>query len=348
MNILLIVGNDEISFDLCKEICYILKNEVEKKVSIEVICINNFDKLVELDSVKYYRTNRKSINKINLKEYYDVVVDVSAILNEDISLTFENITFGKHILRSTFQVYNLVEENKVLYEEDISNLILEDNAMLNPLNNEFEKMLYSTEKLKCEKELIDKSIQVGSKYYILRASKIYSDSDQYLDINWIIDRLKRNIPFIFKKCDILKKSVANPVYYKDIAKVICNIVLGDIESNIFNIAQDEIISLIDIIDSVSNILNKDYRYHVIDEAFFTKKQYSNHRLPMLDNKIVSNNKIKNLLLFSPTKYTDWINELINSVAKKSISTKSSIENELGIIKNYETFIRRANNLRIEK
>lgn len=236
----------------------------------------------------------------------------------------------------------------MLLNENIVNKDYYNNTLdmyLSPKYNK--KEIYSREKLKCEFELIERAEKEKIHYVILRPSKIYSYNDQFCDLNWVVKRLNNKCPIIFKSSDIVKNNMFNPIYIKDLAKVVSKVVSDNsINNNIFNIAQDELINLLEIIECLAKINTRSFEYYILEDEHFTSTELKGYKIPISDGKIVSNEKIKRYVDFRPQNIDIWLPEINKQLVLKDNINNENYLNEKLYIKKYCLIRQKLNNIKI--
>lgn len=286
-----------------------------------------------------YLGKRSNFCDLNWLNNYGSVIDFAAILERDVESVIRNIGFDRYILKSTFQVYNFLDENKILNENDI--ILEKDYNKLDYTWLDVESFLYSKEKIKIEAIVKSKAEELGKKYFIIRPSKIYSADDTYFDLRWIVCNFNQDNSFLFTKEQIEQNNVANPVYYKDVVEVTYELLKYHGESEIFNVSQDEVLNLTQMIEKIASLLRTKYSIEIIDKRDFDEESISKYRVPVFQKKIVNSLRIKEKLDFEFSKFDSWIEEVLVDFSVKEadeiyLENIFNLKRQYKIIKNRKT------------
>lgn len=250
-----------------------------------------------------------------LQKKYNVIIDTDCLVVEDIDRIFEFVIAEKYILFSTAQVYRYVW-GKIFCEDDIN------YEYINRINGEYidfekEKLkFYIREKINIEQRLKNICTQKSITYNILRLSKCYSEKDIYKDIRWI-NYMLRHYNGVLVTCNNLKTiGEYSVVYVEDIIKIIEKILLDDnLQNEIFNIAQDEILSFFKVTSILSMIRNKNLSYEIIYVPDICENII---KVPCGEQLLISNNHLTNKYNIKFTKTEKWVEKIYKMQQKKNI------------------------------
>ena len=170
--------------------------------------------------------------------------------------------------------------------------ILTEDVMPNPLS------IYGKTKLAAELYIISKEIPENKRVYILRPCMIHGPSNKG-NLNLLYSFVSKGIPYPFGKYVNRRSFVSIKNFCFIINELIDN---NKIESGIYNIADDASLSTIDLVQLISEVLNKPVRILKTPKVFvwiiakigdFLPIPINSERLQKLtENYEVSNLKIK--------------------------------------------------------
>lgn len=170
--------------------------------------------------------------------------------------------------------------------------ILTEDATPNPIT------AYGESKLKAEKYILSKEIPMDKRVYILRPCMIHGPNNKG-NLNLLYSLVSKGIPYLFGKfenqrsflsvdnlCFVINELIENPT----------------IQSGIYNIADDEPLSTVDLIKIIGNSLDKEVKLLNISPYLIKKIAKIGDYLPIFFNSeklqkltvsyVVSNKKIK--------------------------------------------------------
>ena len=163
------------------------------------------------------------------------------------------------------------------------------------------KTVYGKSKLAAELYILSKIIPENKKVYILRPCMIHGPNNQG-NLNLLYSFVSTGIPYPFGRYVNRRSFVSIENLCFIIKELIDN---NKIESGIYNIADDEHLSTIDLISIISEVLNKPTKILKLPKLFvrfiarvgdfFPIPINSERLLKLTENYVVSNLKIKNAI-----------------------------------------------------
>ncbi|WP_430929145.1 NAD-dependent epimerase/dehydratase family protein [Polaribacter marinivivus] len=194
--------------------------------------------------------------------------------------------------------------------------ILTEGIIPNP------KTVYGKSKLAAELYILSKIIPENKKVYILRPCMIHGPNNQG-NLNLLYSFVSTGIPYPFGRYVNRRSFVSIENLCFIIKELIDN---NKIESGIYNIADDEHLSTIDLISIISEVLNKPTKILKLPKLFvrfiarvgdfFPIPINSERLLKLTENYVVSNLKIKNAIQKTlPLSSEEGIKKTITSFQK---------------------------------
>ena len=196
-------------------------------------------------------------------------------------------------IESTCKVFIYMSSVKASADE-VLGVLLED-ATPNPIT------AYGKSKLAAEKYILSKQIPQNKRVYILRPCMIHGPNNKG-NLNLLYSFVSKGIPYPFGKY-INRRSF---VSVENLCFIINELMDNDkIESGIYNVADDESISTIDLVKLISEVLGKPNRILKLPKLFISFLAKIGDFLPipinsekllkLTENYEVSNLKIKNAI-----------------------------------------------------
>lgn len=237
-------------------------------------------------------------NKSNAQSYFDINTGLTQVI-------FDKYMSSK---AKKFIFFSSVKAAADYVEGDI----LTEDIIPHPVGP------YGESKIKAEEYIQSKNWQ-DKKVYIFRPCMIHGPGNKG-NLNLLYSVISKGIPYPLGAYDNLRSFTS----IDNLCFIIDNIVVKDIESGIYNIADDEAISTNRLIEIISTTLGKKKRIYNFPKSLihsFAKCGNVLHlplntfRLNKLtENYVVSNKKIKEAIEISalPTSTTDGIQKTIKS------------------------------------
>lgn len=298
------------------------------------------NEIPRLENVRIIIGSRRRNRDIQeLDKYYDVVVDTDALVPEDLEKIYQEIKTDLYIYFSTFQVYSFLN-TKIFYETDITEEYFYYSRMryIDAKNNPRE--LYIQKRIQAEEKCMQLYGKGMTTYIILRLGKVYSTKDFYGDIGWIKSRIIEKIPFLFKYEELKKNGCMSSIYIRDLSRITEKIVnRKPRESKVYNICQDFNFSILELIEIVQRLMGKKERVVCLDNQINIDNIFS-YRVPVCENLLMSNEKLKHDYIISFTDTEKWIKEILLST--KNVFTFTNEERLF--IKHYCKYIDRYNRI----
>lgn len=177
---------------------------------------------------------------------------------------------------------------------------------------------YGESKLAAEKYIQDN--YKDKKYYILRPSMIHGPGNKG-NLNLLYQLIKKGIPYPLGTFDNKRSftSIDNLIF------LLGQMIEKPLESGIYNVSDDETVSTIEIIECMSDVLNRKSQIWKVPQSiiYFTAKAgsllklpFNNDRLQKLtENYLVDNRKIKRSLGVEklPVSARDGIRKTLNAL-----------------------------------
>ena len=250
------------------------EGEVEYK-KINITLLNNSNSFVHLAG-KAHDLKKTSEDK----DYYEVNTELTKRLFDQ-------------FLESTCKVFIYMSSVKAV--TDVVQSVLIEDTIPNPIT------VYGKSKLAAEVYILSKKIPGNKRVYILRPCMIHGPNNKG-NLNLLYSFVSKGIPYPFGKY-VNKRSF---VSVENLCFIINELIDNSkIESGIYNIADDVSLSTIDLVQIMSDLLNKPIRILKIPILFvgflakigdFLPIPINSERLLKLtENYEVSNLKIKNAI-----------------------------------------------------
>jgi nucleoside-diphosphate-sugar epimerase len=196
-------------------------------------------------------------------------------------------------IESTCKVFIYMSSVKASADEVLGELL--EDATPNPIT------AYGKSKLAAEKYILSKQIPQNKRVYILRPCMIHGPNNKG-NLNLLYSFVSKGIPYPFGKY-INRRSF---VSVENLCFIINELMDNDkIESGIYNVADDESISTIDLVKLISEVLGKPNRILKLPKLFISFLAKIGDFLPipinsekllkLTENYEVSNLKIKNAI-----------------------------------------------------
>lgn len=196
---------------------------------------------------------------------------------------------------------------------DVVDGVLTEDVIPNPIT------VYGKSKLAAETYILSKKIPGNKRVYILRPCMIHGANNRG-NLNLLYGFVSKGIPYPFGKY-INKRSF---ISVENVCFIINELIdNGEVESGIYNLADDVSLSTIDLVQIMSKVLNKPIRILKLPFFFinciakigdFLPIPINSERLQKLtENYVVSNFKIKKAIQKKiPLSSTVGIKKTINS------------------------------------
>ena len=285
-------------------------------------------KIIKHKKVRLLNGDLENNENINFNAEYDIVIDMLTRTKDEISHYLSKIQkIKKLIYISSFQVYRFLNKKNVLTEDLIeSNYINYVEEMVYSSNKIMD--IYACEKLKSEQIIKRNYNEKIDNYIIIRPGKLLSRLDDTYILSWILSRIKKNYPIILKKSYVLDTNIFSIVFLRDIIRFIQFFINHEvIDNGIYNICQDRMVSLVDIIRICKDYYRSNSELFVLDDEEFKDGYLLNYVSPMQEAVILSNAKVKKDLGFYTHDFDENFHLLLRDfkiIANKRIL---NIENE---------------------
>lgn len=290
------------------------------------------NKIINNKKVEIFEGNVENLDDLEFDKEYDLVVDYFSLMGENIEKVISSINIiKKYIYISSYQAYRFIEEKQVLHEECV------DKEYREKVENRFyypeDKMgLYAYGKLDAEKYLNSGSEKKIKEKYILRIGKVLSKDDPHLMVSWILSRIRKNYPIILKKSDVLEMSSFSPIFFEDLMRLIQKISMFEHEGGIFNICQDKIITLFDMIKFCKEYYESGSQTYIIDDDEFEDGYLREYIVPIQSQFIMSNQKMRQEIGFNTRSYEENMEKLLSKFTLKKPEKFKNSELERRYIK----------------
>jgi nucleoside-diphosphate-sugar epimerase len=183
------------------------------------------------------------------------------------------------------------------------------------------KTLYGKSKLAAEEYILSKEIPENKRFYILRPCMIHGPNNKG-NLNLLYNFISKGIPYPFGRFVNKRSFVSVDNLCFVIKELIAN---SKIESGIYNIADDISLSTIDLVEIISELLNKPTRVFKLPKLFVRFIAKIGDFIPILLNserlqKLTENYEVSNLKI------------------KKAIQKNLPLSSKEGIIKTVNSFL----------
>ena len=323
------------------KISYEIISKISLCMDVEIDLISESDISYTFYNPRFrYLGQKKDISNFSF-DIYDVFFDFSASDKDTIKWIFKNIKFKQYILRSTYLIYKGMNKKSLIEEDDTESL---NNSLHYQYFLNSKLLNYAKLKVAYENIVIEECNIQKIPYHVLRFSKIYADCDQFNDISWIAQMILSENPILIPQNILLTQGYINPIYVNDIISLLSYLVdLGiSVESGIYNIAQDEILSFYDFVNYISCIYNKKINFAVL--PFELLKFEVPPKVPIFENLVISNQKSKSTLFMKYSKSKDWLREL----CPKNIPITTPPPTNADLLSKYNALLHQLSNLKIIK
>jgi len=251
---------------------YIAEYFIEKGEEVYVL---NRNTRIQLKNAILINSDRKEINDL-IKDYkFDTIIDVNAYTAEDISLLTNKINYKcKYILISSSAVYPENTEQPFL-----ENSTLGENKYWGN---------YGLGKIEAEKELI-KNVPDA---YILRPAYLYGPYNNVYREAFVFDCVINNRKFYIPGNGDMKLQF---FHIRDLCKCIENIIEKSPEEHIFNIGNEDVVSIKNWVEIIYKILDKPLDFIEVNKDIDQKKYFPFHdyeyKLDVNKQSVLLNNTI---------------------------------------------------------
>jgi nucleoside-diphosphate-sugar epimerase len=198
---------------------------------------------------------------------------------------------------------------------DVFEGVLTENVIPKPTT------VYGKSKLAAEKYILSKEIPENKRVYILRPCMIHGPNNKG-NLNLLYNFISKGIPYPFGRYVNKRSFVSVDNLCFVIKELIAN---SKIESGIYNIADDISLSTIDLVEIISELLNKPTRVFKLPKLFVRFIAKIGDFIPILLNserlqKLTENYEVSNLKI------------------KKAIQKNLPLSSKEGIIKTVNSFL----------
>lgn len=177
---------------------------------------------------------------------------------------------------------------------------------------------YGQSKLAAEEYLLNQKLKGGKKVYILRPCMIHGPGNKG-NLNLLYSFVNRGVPYPLGKFENKRSFVS----IDNLCYIIKQLINSKLDSRIFNIADDEALSTLELVNLISEVTNKrliridvpkDIIKLIARIGDLLRLPINSHRLDKLtENYIVDNQKIKNSLCIKlPISTRDGLKKTIKS------------------------------------
>lgn len=273
------------------------KNEIYQGVSlrngISNDLLNDSEVVIHLAGI-----TRELGTKSQEQEYYDV----NTKLTQNLFDLF---------LSNDCKVFIFLSSIKAV--ADKSDTVLDESIVPNP------KSIYGKSKLEAEKYMLNKEIPKDKKVFILRPCMVHGPGNKgNLNILYKFIKIGGFYPL---GCYYNKRSY---VSVENLCYIIYEIIKGNVESGIYNIADDDSISTNEIVKIIGNITNKNIKILKVNKILIKMFAIFGDYVP-----IPFNSKRLNKLTSSY--------EVSNTKIKKALSQQLPVSNIEGFLKTIKSF-----------
>jgi 2'-hydroxyisoflavone reductase len=285
---------------------------------------SNTDLYPELRKIQGDR-NTSDINQI-FKENWDYIVDLSCYFPESLRQIISNLdkSFKRYIFISTSSVYDNIVEKSILRNE--KSPILDCNYK-ESLDTSLET--YGKRKAECERILTQSNL----KYTILRPALVYGVYDNTDRFYYWLYQIKKEHKLLLPNYG---KNLFSVTYVKDLIQVIIKSLYKENGNNIYNVTTYPSLSISELIDIASQLLNKQPKIYNCGTEFLNDNNISEWKdLPLwldCDYYTYDNTKVLRDLKLKITEFKDSVSKTIEyydrldwKVPKFGISEKTKNE-----------------------
>ncbi|WP_170311710.1 NAD-dependent epimerase/dehydratase family protein [Pedobacter nototheniae] len=264
----------------------------------------NFRSFLEDFAIDFRLANRDSLSNINTLDVngIDAIVhlagkahDLKAVSNgeEYYQVNYENTKkLYDAFLSSNAEKFVFISSVKAV--ADVVEKVLTEETNPNPQTH------YGKSKLMAEEYIQNQPLPVGKSYYILRPCMIHGPGNKG-NLNLLYKFVRKGIPYplgAFKN----KRSFLS---VDNLCFIIKELLLNNVESGVYNVADDEALSTNEVVRILSESIDKPAKIWAIPDGFLRtlakvgdilKLPLNTERLNKLtENYVVSNKKIKTVL-----------------------------------------------------